>query len=137
MYESYLNHVKKHWEKQTSINRIDNNSNYCKNNCEWATSKIQSLNTSRNLIIEKDWVKKTAKEWADELWINENTIRVRFMRWQETLHQWKIYKKNSLMKEYKKHKEFMWNNCVSYHTFRQRINRQWMDIQKAIYKGKK
>lgn len=44
MYESYLEHVKKFWEKQTTIDRIDANWNYCKDNCRWATYSEQNRN---------------------------------------------------------------------------------------------
>ena len=32
MYEAYLDHVEKYWIKNTSIDRIDPNGNYCKEN---------------------------------------------------------------------------------------------------------
>jgi len=44
MYKSYLEHVEKYWEKETSIDRIDNNWNYCKENCKRSTPKEQSNN---------------------------------------------------------------------------------------------
>lgn len=42
MYESYLEHKKNN--SYTSINRINNNGNYCKENCNWATIKEQNNN---------------------------------------------------------------------------------------------
>lgn len=47
MYESFLTHCKEFWEKQTTIDRIDVNWNYCKNNCRWATF-IEQNNNKRN-----------------------------------------------------------------------------------------
>lgn len=44
MWQSYELHVKQYWEKDTQIDRIDVNWNYCKENCRRATRKEQSMN---------------------------------------------------------------------------------------------
>lgn len=44
MYEPYQEHVTKYREKNTTIDRIDNNLNYCKSNCKWSTLKEQANN---------------------------------------------------------------------------------------------
>jgi hypothetical protein len=44
MYESYLNHVEQYWEKETTIDRIDVNYHYCKENCKRSTRKEQRQN---------------------------------------------------------------------------------------------
>lgn len=56
MYDSYVDHGTKFWfdRKWTQIDRIDNQWNYCKENCRWVTAKENANNTSRkNNLLHK------------------------------------------------------------------------------------
>jgi hypothetical protein len=55
MHESYENHVKEHGEKNTTIDRIDSNWNYCKENCKRSTRLEQNCNQRRTHHVEYKW----------------------------------------------------------------------------------
>lgn len=80
MYKSYLNHVKEFGKKNTTIDRIDNNKGYCKENCRWATMKTQTNNTSRNNILNYKNKKKTLSEWANQYNLKPTLLRQRIYR---------------------------------------------------------
>lgn len=74
MYESYLKHIEEYWTKQTSIDRIDNNWNYCKENCKRSTRMEQSNNVRRNRLITHNWETHTIRERSVLLWIKHWTL---------------------------------------------------------------
>lgn len=60
-----------------SLNRIDNDGDYCKGNCEWTCIDTQANNTRRNRNIEFNGVRRTLGEWAKSAGLTWYTLRAR------------------------------------------------------------
>ena len=60
-----------------TIDRIDNNKGYSKDNCRWATRKEQANNLRSNVLITYKGETKTVGEWADITGMNIDTLRRR------------------------------------------------------------
>lgn len=74
MYESYLDHVTEFGENQTTLDRIDVNGNYCKENCRWTTMEEQCSNKRNNRFILFDGGIYTAMRLSKKLSIPYTTI---------------------------------------------------------------
>lgn len=64
MYESYLAHVEIHGKKDTTIERIDTDGNYSKENCRWATRTEQANNKSTNVLYTLDGETHSLADWC-------------------------------------------------------------------------
>ena len=67
MVGDYYLHVVEHGESNTQIDRIDNNGNYSKTNCRWATRKEQGVNKTNTRKLTLDGETRTLSAWAEFL----------------------------------------------------------------------
>lgn len=63
-----------------SLERKNNNGNYCKENCVWATCKEQMNNTRGNKIIIWNGINLNVSEWSDRLRMKRSTLYNRLQR---------------------------------------------------------
>lgn len=80
MYDSYIQHTEEYGRKDTTIDRINNDGNYSKENCHWATRLEQSNNMRTNYHLTYKGITKTIALWAKELGWRDNVIRDRLGR---------------------------------------------------------
>lgn len=69
--------IKNGWDLGLSIDRIDNDKNYCPDNCKFSTIKEQNRNRTSNLRLTIDGVTKILIEWSEISGTNPQTIRKR------------------------------------------------------------
>lgn len=80
MYAPMLKHVKQYGINNTSIERINNNGNYCKSNCRWATASEQASNRRSNRLITFKGKTMSVTEWSKYLQVDRHLIFDRLYR---------------------------------------------------------
>jgi hypothetical protein len=79
-FSVFLSDVGERPSNRHTLDRIDNNGNYCSDNCKWSTYKEQHRNARSNHMITFNGVTKCRIEWAEITGINSDTIRARIRR---------------------------------------------------------
>lgn len=69
------------YRNDLQIDRIDNNGNYCPENCRWVNRITQANNKSNNQFITYKGETKTIAEWSRERGIKYETLRQRLNRY--------------------------------------------------------
>ena len=70
-----------------TLDRVNNNGNYSKENCRWVDRKIQASNRRSNRLLNFNGVEKTLTEWANFLKIKRSTLAQRYY-----VYNWSIEK---------------------------------------------
>ena len=60
--------------------RLDNDGDYCPENCRWVTNTENNRNKRTNRFLTFEGRTQTVVEWAEELGINKFTIGTRLLR---------------------------------------------------------
>ena len=68
------------YQDNLTIERIDNNGNYCPQNCKWIVFEEQSRNRRNTIFIEYNGKRQTLVDWSKELNINPKTLYYRHSR---------------------------------------------------------
>lgn len=84
VFLNFFNDMGKRPSKKHQLDRIDNSKDYSPENCRWATTKEQSLNTRSNVYLEHNGIKLTLYEWAEKLGLKYTTLYSRYKRGWET-----------------------------------------------------
>lgn len=78
---TFLNWAYSHnWAEGLTLDRIDNEGNYCPENCRWADKFTQSNNKRTNTFLEFDGKKQTVANWAREQGISPEVLYDRIER---------------------------------------------------------
>lgn len=68
------------YDESLTIDRIDNDGDYCPENCRWATQREQSRNRSSNVAITIGNSTRTLLEWCEIFGLSYSTVSMRYRR---------------------------------------------------------
>jgi hypothetical protein len=73
-FENFYEDMKTGYTEDLSLDRIDVNGDYCKENCRWVTLLEQARNKTNTAYVTYKGVTKRAHEWATLIGANPKTI---------------------------------------------------------------
>lgn len=80
-----------------TIERINSNKDYCKENCKWATVKEQMSNRSVNRNFTFKGITKNLAQWAEYIGVKKSTIYQRYHVYHWNIEKCLTYKKGGLL----------------------------------------
>lgn len=97
MYDTYLAYQKFYKTKKISIDRINTNGNYTKENCRWSTLWQQNLNRTNNRLLTYKGITKPMTQWAREKGFKRGCIDGRLARGWSIERSFETPSKNKLI----------------------------------------
>lgn len=76
-FKGFCDDMEKTYQKELTLDRIDNEKGYFKENCRWATYKEQGRNTRVNRMITYKGETMVMTDWANRLGIKVKTLSQR------------------------------------------------------------
>jgi hypothetical protein len=80
-YQEFKRDMFDTYKEWLSIERVDCDWHYCKENCTWIPMRDQIKNRRCNNHYEYNWKVQMLREWSEELWFNYHTVKDRIRRW--------------------------------------------------------
>jgi len=77
-FAGFYEDMKDEYANGLSIERINNDGDYFKGNCKWATKKEQARNRRTTHLFEFNGKKQILTQWAEDLKIARSTLAQRF-----------------------------------------------------------
>ena len=86
-FSNFWNDMGASWRKGLTLDRIDNNGNYSKNNCRWVNRKVQAINRRNTKLFSFNGKNLTLTDWSPIIGIPRSTLAQRIY-----CYKWSIEK---------------------------------------------
>lgn len=86
-FEGFKNDMGSSFRQELTLDRIDNNKGYSKQNCRWVDMTAQANNKRNNNLIEYHGLTKTIPQWARIIGIKRSTLAQRLYCYQWSVEQ--------------------------------------------------
>lgn len=133
-FEGFWADMQEGYSDELTIDRIDVNGNYCKENCKWSTSFEQANNTTASRHYDFDGGKYTVAQIAQMTGVDKELMRSRIQRGvpiEETLEPKVEAETLTFRGETKTIREFAEEYGMSYRRLKKRLEKGW-SVEKAL-----
>lgn len=132
-FEIFYNDMKEGYSDKLTIDRIDPDGNYTKDNCRWADKITQANNTRSNIFVEYKGETISVADLCRKYNFNYDLVRHRLQRGQTLIEAIKPVEKETLYFKGKIKTVTEWAEeyGMTYHQLKKRLMRGW-DVERAI-----